>query len=189
MGSDPSIRASDRDRDRTAQLLSAHHSAGRLDAEEFAERLDLVYVAKTIDDLDELTADLPAIDLYPLPSASMPRARPGWQCAACVVGARRRAGWVRAGLARTSRRGWPGSGRAAGGALGVLVADHVRVPGSLGGERQSLAAAMGRDRRGGYRRAASGSASARARRQHPAAARRRPVSVDRGRGRRGLTRP
>ena len=75
MGSDPSIRASDRDRDRTAQLLSAHHSAGRLDAEEFAERLDLVYVAKTVDDLDELTADLPAIDLYPLPSASLPRSR------------------------------------------------------------------------------------------------------------------
>ena len=71
----PRIRASDRDRDRTAQLLSEHHGAGRLDAEEFAERLERVYTAKTIDDLDELTADLPAIDLYPLPSAAV--SRPG----------------------------------------------------------------------------------------------------------------
>src|SRR6202050_1574686 len=76
MASNPSIRASDKDRDRTAQVLSEHHAAGRLDAEEFAERLDRGYTAKTVDDLDELTADLPAIDLYPLPSASLPRNRP-----------------------------------------------------------------------------------------------------------------
>jgi hypothetical protein len=75
MASNPSIRASDKDRDRTAQLLSAHHAAGRLDAEEFTERLDRVYTAKTVDDLDALTADLPAIDLYPLPSASLPKNR------------------------------------------------------------------------------------------------------------------
>jgi hypothetical protein len=75
MASDPSIRASDRERDRTARLLSEHHAAGRLDGDEFAERLDRVYAAKTVDDLDALTADLPAIDLYPLPSASLPRHR------------------------------------------------------------------------------------------------------------------
>jgi hypothetical protein len=77
MASDPSIRASDRERDRTARLLSEHHAAGRLDGDEFAERLDRVYAAKTVDDLDALTADLPAIDLYPLPSASLPRHRVG----------------------------------------------------------------------------------------------------------------
>jgi len=75
MAPNPSIRASDHDRDRTARLLSEHHAAGRLDAEEFADRLDRVFTAKTVDDLDELTADLPAIDLYPLPSASLPRNR------------------------------------------------------------------------------------------------------------------
>ncbi len=75
MASNPSIRASDQDRDRAARLLSEHHAAGRLDAGEFAERLDRVYTAKTIADLDELTADLPAIDLYPLPSASLPKNR------------------------------------------------------------------------------------------------------------------
>lgn len=75
MASDPSIRASDQDRDRTARLLREHHAAGRLDPEEFNERLDKVYEAKTIADLDQLTADLPAIDLYPLPDAALPRDR------------------------------------------------------------------------------------------------------------------
>ncbi len=75
MSPNPSIRASDRDRDRTAELLREHHAVGRIDAEEFAERLDRAYEARTIRDLDALTADLPAIDLYPLPTASLPRGR------------------------------------------------------------------------------------------------------------------
>lgn len=60
-------RASDRDRDRTAELLSEHHAAGRLDPDEFAERLDKVYQARTLGELDELVADLPPIARYPLP--------------------------------------------------------------------------------------------------------------------------
>ncbi|HET9898109.1 MAG TPA: DUF1707 domain-containing protein [Streptosporangiaceae bacterium] len=75
MASNPRIRASDRDRDRTAELLREHHAVGRLDPEEFAERLDKSFQAKTIEELDQLTADLPAIDLYPLPTSSLPRAR------------------------------------------------------------------------------------------------------------------
>jgi Domain of unknown function (DUF1707) len=75
MASDPSIRASDQDRDRTAHQLREHHAAGRLDPEEFNERLDAVYEAKTIADLDLLTADLPAVNLYPLPDAALPRDR------------------------------------------------------------------------------------------------------------------
>ena len=67
MTSESRMRASDRDRDRTADLLREHHAAGRLDPDEYAERLDKVYQAKTIGDLDELTADLPSIDRYPLP--------------------------------------------------------------------------------------------------------------------------
>ncbi len=55
MATDPKlIRASDQDRDRTAQLLREHHAVGRLDAEEFTERLDKVFTAKTMGDLDEL---------------------------------------------------------------------------------------------------------------------------------------
>jgi hypothetical protein len=73
MVGDPKIRASDEDRDRAASLLREHHAAGRLNAEEFAERLDKAFAAKTIGELDELMADLPAIDLYRLPDASLPR--------------------------------------------------------------------------------------------------------------------
>lgn len=73
MAVDPNIRASDADRDRTAQLLREHHAVGRLDVDEFNERLDQVLRAKTMGELDRLTADLPGIDLYPLPTASMPR--------------------------------------------------------------------------------------------------------------------
>lgn len=69
------IRASDHDRDRTARLLREHHAVGRLDPEEFAERLDQSFHAKTVEELDRLTADLPAIDLYPLPTASLPKNR------------------------------------------------------------------------------------------------------------------
>ena len=73
MASDPRIRASDADRDRTAALLREHHAAGRLSAEEFNERLDQAYAAKTLGDLDQLLADLPAIDLYKLPDESLDR--------------------------------------------------------------------------------------------------------------------
>jgi Domain of unknown function (DUF1707) len=69
------MRASDRDRDRTADLLREHHAVGRLEPEEFAERLDKVFTAKTIGELDDLTADLPVIDLYPLPTATLPKTR------------------------------------------------------------------------------------------------------------------
>jgi hypothetical protein len=77
MASDSRIRASDQDRDRTATQLRENHAAGRLDAEEFNERLDKVFQAKTIGDLDELTADLPAVDQYPLPTSSVSRHHQG----------------------------------------------------------------------------------------------------------------
>jgi hypothetical protein len=73
MTGDPRIRASDDDRDRTASLLREHHAAGRLDPEEFNERLDKTFSAKTIGDLDELLADLPSIDLYRLPGHGLSR--------------------------------------------------------------------------------------------------------------------
>jgi hypothetical protein len=75
MAADPRIRASDEDRDRTVSLLREHHAAGRLTPEEFNDRIDKAYEAKTMGELDELMADLPAIDLYRLPDASLPRYR------------------------------------------------------------------------------------------------------------------
>jgi len=76
MPSDPRIRASDADRDRVAALLREHHAAGRLDAGEYDERADSALAARTIGELDELLADLPAIDLYRLPAAGLRRPSP-----------------------------------------------------------------------------------------------------------------
>lgn len=67
------IRASDADRDRTAALLSEHHAAGRLTAEEFHERVDAALNAKTLGELDDLLDDLPLIDLYRLPDETLRR--------------------------------------------------------------------------------------------------------------------
>jgi hypothetical protein len=75
MAGNPKIRASDEDRDRVVALLREHHAAGRLDADEFNERVDKAYAAKTLGELDDLMADLPAIDLYRLPDAGLPRYR------------------------------------------------------------------------------------------------------------------
>jgi hypothetical protein len=76
MVADPRMRASDDDRDRTASLLREHHAAGRLTAEEFSERLDQAFAAKTVGDLDELLSDLPGIDLYHLPDHGLRRRGP-----------------------------------------------------------------------------------------------------------------
>ena len=77
MPGDPRIRASDADRERTATLLREHHAQGRLTPEEFNERLDRVFAAKTLGELDALLADLPGIDLYRLPAAGIRPAPPG----------------------------------------------------------------------------------------------------------------
>jgi hypothetical protein len=56
---DPNLRASDADRDATADRLRRHHTDGRLDQDEFQERLDKCFAAKTVGELAELTRDLP----------------------------------------------------------------------------------------------------------------------------------
>jgi hypothetical protein len=74
---DPRLRASDADRERIVNLLREHHAEGRLTVEEFHDRLNAAYAAVTNGDLDALTHDLPGIDLYRLPSASLRPAPPG----------------------------------------------------------------------------------------------------------------
>lgn len=56
---DADIRASDADRDRVADILREALAEGRLTPEEHAERLDLLYAAKTMGELVPLTRDLP----------------------------------------------------------------------------------------------------------------------------------
>lgn len=57
----PHLRAADADRAAVASVLGHHMSAGRLTLDEFDERLTRAYAAKTFGELDELTADLPAL--------------------------------------------------------------------------------------------------------------------------------
>jgi hypothetical protein len=57
---DPNLRASDADREATADRLREHHIDGRLDQDEFQARLDRCFAAKTVGELAELTRDLPA---------------------------------------------------------------------------------------------------------------------------------
>ncbi|MGW9427244.1 DUF1707 SHOCT-like domain-containing protein [Streptomyces decoyicus] len=54
------IRASDADRDRVAEILREALAEGRLDPEEHAERIDTVYRAKTMGELEPVVRDLPA---------------------------------------------------------------------------------------------------------------------------------
>ncbi|MEV8022902.1 DUF1707 domain-containing protein [Streptomyces sp. NPDC086554] len=54
------LRASDADRDRTADILREALAEGRLTAEEHGERIDGVYRAKTVAELEPLVSDLPA---------------------------------------------------------------------------------------------------------------------------------
>jgi hypothetical protein len=55
----PGMRASDADRERTVEQLRRHHAEGRLDVDEFSERMEHAYDAKTFGELDELMRDLP----------------------------------------------------------------------------------------------------------------------------------
>ena len=69
MPGDATIRASDADRERVAAALREHLAAGRLTIEEFDERLDNAYAAKTLGELDQVMADLPATDPGQAPGA------------------------------------------------------------------------------------------------------------------------
>ena len=62
----------DRDRDRILSTLREHYARGRLTLEEFQERLDKLYAATTLGELDHLMTDLPGTDLSRLPQRRAP---------------------------------------------------------------------------------------------------------------------
>ncbi|GAA3202434.1 DUF1707 domain-containing protein [Actinocorallia longicatena] len=67
MPQNPDMRASDKDRDRFAEVLRDNYAVGRLTQDELNERLEAVYAAKTVGGLQQLTSDLPEQDLHDLP--------------------------------------------------------------------------------------------------------------------------
>jgi hypothetical protein len=66
---DPRIRISDNDRERAMADLAMHYADGRLDHEEYDERLDAIWTARTRADLAVLFDDLPR------PAVTYPPAR------------------------------------------------------------------------------------------------------------------
>jgi DUF1707 SHOCT-like domain/2TM domain len=68
-GWQPDLRASDAEREQGIELLRRHHEAGRLTAEELAQRIDRVNAATTFGELDAIMANLPRL---PPPPAAPP---------------------------------------------------------------------------------------------------------------------
>lgn len=60
MEGDGEIRASDSDRESVVAILREAHAEGRLTLDEFDERMNAAYSARTWADLRQLTRDLPA---------------------------------------------------------------------------------------------------------------------------------
>ncbi|TDD75719.1 DUF1707 domain-containing protein [Actinomadura darangshiensis] len=96
MAPNPDVRASDADRDRVAVSLREHCAEGRITMDELQERLDAVYGAKTLGQLQEVTSDLPEEDLYQLPvpaSQAKSTASPARPDLAALAPQRMRAMW------------------------------------------------------------------------------------------------
>jgi Domain of unknown function (DUF1707) len=62
---DPTLRASDAERERTAEALRAHFAAGRISDDELDERTDAAYAARTVGELQALLSDLPSLPAPP----------------------------------------------------------------------------------------------------------------------------
>jgi hypothetical protein len=73
MASQPSLRIGDTEREAVAAELREHYAHGRLTLDEFSQRLDAVFAARTQQDLQRITSDLPHVrpDNVPLPSAGV----------------------------------------------------------------------------------------------------------------------
>jgi hypothetical protein len=72
---DPLLRVSDSDRERAMADLAGHYADGRLDHEEYDERLDAIWTARTRSDLAVLFNDLPRPEPVRTPARPAQRAR------------------------------------------------------------------------------------------------------------------
>lgn len=72
------MRVGDSERDETAEQLTEHFAAGRLEHSEFAERTEKALRARTRSELDEVLLDLPAVPATfspPTPVTAPPASR------------------------------------------------------------------------------------------------------------------
>ena len=84
------VRAGDADRERVAEALCRAVEAGRLTVDEGHERVERACAAKTLEELDALTIDLPE---RPVAPGTLARADPA-PVVAVLSGARRTGPWV-----------------------------------------------------------------------------------------------
>jgi hypothetical protein len=101
----PELRASDADRERVAEVLRDALAEGRLDMEEFEERLEATYKARTYGDLAPITRDLPDAHA-PAPRVSMtkePAEQGSW--ASRIVGGEGSSTWAVAVMSGFQRKG------------------------------------------------------------------------------------
>jgi hypothetical protein len=61
----PEVRASDAEREQVVAELREHAAQGRLTLEEFSERVDEAYGAKTLAELERVKRELPAVSALP----------------------------------------------------------------------------------------------------------------------------
>ncbi|GGM37695.1 hypothetical protein GCM10012275_05920 [Longimycelium tulufanense] len=87
------IRASDADRERVAQVLQQAMGEGRLTLTELDERLEQVYAARTLGELEPLTRDLPVPRAATAPASSVAGKAPTWSVGV-LSGFQRKRGWI-----------------------------------------------------------------------------------------------
>ena len=73
---EPTLRASDAEREQHAELLREHAAQGRLTVDELDERLDRVYAARILGELVPIVSDLPAPERPPAPRRRRSYRRP-----------------------------------------------------------------------------------------------------------------
>lgn len=108
---DAELRASDADRERVAEQLRDALAEGRLDMEEFEERLEAAFKARTYRELAPLTRDLPgAHAAAPVSMVKQPEESGSW--AGRIVGGEGSSSWGVAILSGFERKGrWTVPGR------------------------------------------------------------------------------
>ncbi|MGW7264769.1 DUF1707 SHOCT-like domain-containing protein [Streptomyces sp. NPDC054842] len=100
----PELRASDADRERVAEVLRDALAEGRLDMDEFEERLEAAYRARTYGELAPITRDLPGAEVVaPVFPAGPPAERGGW--GGRIVGGEGSSSWGVAVLSGFERKG------------------------------------------------------------------------------------
>jgi hypothetical protein len=148
MAAQPSLRIGDVEREAAAAELREHYAHGRLTLDEFSQRLDAVFAARTQRDLQRITSDLPHVrpDNVPLPSAGVRQAsghvstaRPGGYSRGDHGGRRYRGGFAALSALLAALASWllvydvilVGLRWPLGGRIGLLVAVFAVIRGLL----------------------------------------------------------